>query len=47
MAQHPLLRSERLAVSVVLLAWVALVLSSLWPTIVDDHSRSVAWVVLS
>ena len=47
MAQHPLLRPERIVVSVVLLAWVALVLSSPWQTIADDASRSVAWVVLS
>ncbi|MCX6515534.1 MAG: hypothetical protein NTZ62_02720 [Actinobacteria bacterium] len=47
MAQHPLLRPERIVVSVVLLAWVALVLSSPWQTIADDASRSVAWVVLT
>jgi hypothetical protein len=47
MAQHPLLRPERIVVSVVLLAWAALVLSSPWQTIADDASRSVAWVVLS
>lgn len=47
MAQHPQLRQERIVVSVVLLAWVALALSSPWQTIADDVSRSVAWVVLS
>ncbi|MEI6299247.1 MAG: hypothetical protein WCP50_06595 [Actinomycetota bacterium] len=47
MAQHPQLRPERIVVSVVLLAWVALALSSPWQTIADDASRSVAWVVLA
>ena len=40
------LRPERIAVSVVLLAWVVLALSAPWQTIADDASRSVSWVLL-
>jgi len=47
MSQHPLLRPERIVVSVVLLAWVVLALSSPWQTIADDASRSVCWVLLT
>ncbi len=47
MSQHPLLRPERIVVSVVLLAWVILALSSPWQTIADDASRSVCWVLLT
>ena len=41
------LRPERIAVSVVLLAWVVLALSAPWQTIADDASRSVSWVLLT
>lgn len=41
------LRPERIVVSVVLLAWVVLALSSPWQTIADDSSRSVCWVLLT
>ena len=47
MSQHPLLRPERIVVSVVLLAWVILALSSPWQTIADEASRSVCWVLLT
>ena len=47
MAKHPLLRPERIVVSVVLLAWVILALSSPWQTIADDASRAVCWVLLT
>ena len=47
MSKHPLLRPERIVVSVVLTAWVALALSSPWQTIADDASRSVSWVLLT
>jgi hypothetical protein len=40
------LRAERIVVSVVLLAWVVLALSSPWQAIADDASRSVSWVLL-
>ena len=40
-------RPERIVVSVVLLAWVILALSSPWQTIADDASRSVCWVLLT
>ena len=41
------LRPERIAVSVVLLAWVVLAFSAPWQTIADDASRSVSWVLLT
>ncbi|MSO16067.1 MAG: hypothetical protein EXQ61_07115 [Ilumatobacteraceae bacterium] len=41
------LRPARIVVSVVLLAWVVLALSSPWQTIADDASRPVAWVVIT
>jgi len=47
MSKHPLLRPERIVVSVVLAAWVVLALSSPWQTIADDASRSVSWVLLT
>lgn len=47
MAQHPWLQPQRVLISVVMAAWVALALSSPWQTIADDASRSVAWVVLA
>ena len=47
MAQHPWLQPQRVLISVVMAAWVALALSSPWQTIADDASRSVAWVVLT
>ena len=47
MSKHPLLRPERIVVSVVLLAWVVLALSSPWQTIADDASRLVSWVLLT
>ncbi len=47
MAQHPWLQPQRVLISVVMAAWVALALSSPWQTIADDLSRSVAWVVLT
>ena len=47
MSKHPILRPERIVVSVVLAAWVALALSSPWQTIADDASRSVSWVLLT
>ena len=47
MSTHPLLRPERIVVSVVLLAWVVLALSSPWQTIADDASQSVSWVLLT
>ena len=47
MSKHPLLRPERIVVSVVLAAWVVLALSSPWQTISDDASRSVSWVLLT
>ena len=47
MAQHPWLQPQRVLISVVMAAWVALALSSPWQTIADDASRPVAWVVLS
>lgn len=47
MSEHPLLRPERIVVSVVLLAWVVLALSSPWQTIADDASRPVCLVLLT
>lgn len=47
MSKHPLLRPERIVVSVVLIAWVVLALSSPWQIIADDASRSVSWVLLT
>ena len=47
MSKHPLLRPERIVVSVVLAAWVVLALSSPWQAIADDASRSVSWVLLA
>ncbi len=47
MSKHPLLRPERIVVSVVLIAWVVLALSSPWQIIADDASRSVGWVLLT
>ena len=47
MSEHPLLRPERIVVSVVIVAWVVLALSSPWQTIADDASRSVCWVLLT
>ena len=47
MSTHPLLRPERIVVSVVLLAWVVLALSSPWQTIADNASQSVSWVLLT
>ena len=47
MAHHPWLQPQRVLISVVMAAWVALALSSPWQTIADDASRSVAWVVLA
>ena len=47
MSTHPLLRPERTVVSVVLLAWVVLALSSPWQTIADNASQSVSWVLLT
>lgn len=41
------LRPERIVVSLVLLAWVVLALSSPWQAIADDASRPVAWVALT
>ena len=41
------LRPERIVVSVVLVAWVVLALSSPWQAIADDASRSVSWVLLT
>ena len=47
MSKQSLLRPERIVVSVVLLAWVVLALSSPWQTIADDASQSVGWVLLT
>jgi hypothetical protein len=41
------LRPERIAVSVVLLAWVVLALSAPWQAIADDTSRPVSWALLT
>jgi hypothetical protein len=41
------LRPERIAVSVVLLAWVVLALSAPWQAIAGDASRPVSWVLLN
>ena len=47
MAKLTPLSPERIVVSVVLLAWVILALSSPWQIIADDASRSVCWVLLT
>jgi len=47
MAQHPWLHPQRLLICVVVVAWVALALSSPWQAIADDSSRSVAWAVIT
>ena len=46
MSKHPLLRPERIVVSVVIAAWVTIAIASPWQTIADDASRSVSWVLL-
>ena len=46
MSKHPLLRPERIVVSVVIIAWVTIAIASPWQTIADDASRSVSWVLL-
>ena len=46
MSRHPLLRPERIVVSVVIIAWVTIAIASPWQTIADDASRSVSWVLL-
>ena len=47
MSKHPLLRPERIVVSVVIVAWVTIAIASPWQTIADDASRSVSWVLLT
>ena len=47
MAKLSTLRPARIAVSVVLVAWVVLAFSSPWQIVADDASRSVAWVTLT
>ena len=47
MSRHPLLRPERIVVSVVIIAWVTIAIASPWQTIADDASRSVSWVLLT
>ena len=47
MSKHPLLRPERIVVSVVIAAWVTIAIASPWQTIADDASRSVSWVLLT
>ena len=47
MSKHPLLRPERIVVSVVIIAWVTIAIASPWQTIADDASRSVSWVLLT
>jgi len=47
MAILPRLRPDRLVVSVVVIAWVGLALSSPWQTTADQSSRTVAWVLLT
>jgi hypothetical protein len=47
MAQHPWLHPQRVLVSVIVVAWVSLALSSPWQTIADEASRTVAWVVIT
>ena len=47
MSKHPLLRPERIAVSVVVIAWVTIAIASPWQAIADDASRSVSWVLLT
>ena len=47
MSKHPLLRPERIVVSVVVIAWVTIAIASPWQTIADDASRSVCWVLLT
>jgi len=47
MAKTLPLRPERIAVSVVLLAWVVLALSAPWQAIADDASLPVSWVLLT
>jgi hypothetical protein len=47
MARHPWLHPQRVLVSVVVVAWVTLALSSPWQTIADESSRAVAWVVIT
>ena len=47
MAKLSPLRPARIAVSVVLVAWVVLAFSSPWQIVADDASRSVAWVTLT
>jgi hypothetical protein len=47
MSKHPLLRPERIVVSVVIVAWVTIAMASPWQTIADDASRAVGWVVLT
>ena len=46
MSRHPLLRPERIVVSVAIIAWVTIAIASPWQTIADDASRSVSWVLL-
>ena len=47
MSKHPLLRPERIVVSVVIAAWVTIAIASPWQAIADDASRSVSWVLLT
>ena len=47
MSKHPLLRPERIVVSMVIAAWVTIAIASPWQTIADDASRSVSWVLLT
>jgi len=47
MAKTLPLRPERIAVSVVLLAWVVLALSAPWQAIADEASLPVSWVLLT
>ena len=41
------LRPERIAVSVVLFAWIVLALSAPWQALADEASRPVSWVLLT
>jgi len=47
MSEHPWFQPQRVLLSVAMVTWVVLALSSPWQTIADDASRSVCWVLLT
>lgn len=47
MFEHPWFHPQRVLLSVAMVTWVVLALSSPWQTIADDASRSVCWVLLT